>query len=58
MDELEKIELDIAELYDKYVTSSRCFFFLKQKLEEFEEFERLKIEVGFYFVFKYHLSYY
>lgn len=47
MDELERIEQDITGLYDKYVTSSRCFFFLKQKLEEFEEFERLKIEVNF-----------
>ncbi|KAH7636607.1 clusterin associated protein 1 [Dermatophagoides farinae] len=43
-DELEKIEQEIVGLYDDYVTSSRCLYFLEQKLEEFEELERLKIE--------------
>ncbi|OTF76512.1 clusterin-associated protein 1-like protein, partial [Euroglyphus maynei] len=43
-DELEKIEQEIIGLYDHYVTSSRCLYFLEQKLEEFEEIERLKIE--------------
>nr|XP_027205688.1 clusterin-associated protein 1 homolog [Dermatophagoides pteronyssinus] len=43
-DELEKIEQEIIELYDQYVTNSRCLYFLEQKLEEFEELERLKID--------------
>lgn len=46
MDELEKVEQEIISLYDTYVVNSRCLFFLDQKLEEFEELERLKIEVS------------
>ena len=49
MDELEKIEQDIVRLYDVYVVNSRCLFFLEQKLEEFEETERMKIEVNYFF---------
>lgn len=45
MDELEKIEEEIVQIYDQYVSHSRCLFFLEQKIEEFEELERLKIEV-------------
>ncbi|UXI18873.1 hypothetical protein NH340_JMT04816 [Sarcoptes scabiei] len=44
MDELEKIEEEIVQIYDQYVSHSRCLFFLEQKIEEFEELERLKIE--------------
>ncbi|KAJ6220174.1 hypothetical protein RDWZM_005986 [Blomia tropicalis] len=44
MDELDKVEQDIVQLYDSYVVNSRCLFFLEQKLEEFEEAEKLKIE--------------
>lgn len=47
MDELDKVEQDIVQLYDSYVVNSRCLFFLEQKLEEFEEAEKLKIEVMF-----------
>ena len=46
MDELEKVEEDIVRLYDTYVVNSRCLFFLEQKLEEFEEVEKMKIEVS------------
>ena len=46
MDELERVEADIGQLYDDYVINSRCLFFLEQKLEEFEEVERMKIEVS------------
>lgn len=46
MDELEKVEAEIITLYDTYVVNSRCLFFLEQKLEEFEEVEKMKIEVS------------
>ena len=46
MDELERVEADIVQLYDTYVVHSRCLFFLEQKLEEFEEAEKMKIEVS------------
>lgn len=46
MDELEKVEQDIIQLYDTYVVNCRCLFFLEQKLEEFEELEKLKLKVS------------
>ena len=45
MDELEKVEEEIVGFYDTYVVNSRCLFFLEQKLEEFEEVEKMKIDV-------------
>ena len=46
MDELEKVEQEIIQLYDSYVVNSRCLYFLEQKLEEFEELERMKLDVS------------
>lgn len=46
MDELEKVEQEIIQLYDSYVVNSRCLYFMEQKLEEFEELERMKLDVS------------
>lgn len=46
LDEMEKVEEEIVEMYDAYVVNSRCLFFLEQKLEEFDEAEKIKLEVS------------
>ncbi|CAG2118224.1 unnamed protein product [Medioppia subpectinata] len=43
MDEYEKLEEELASIYELYITKFRCLSFLEQQLEEIEETERQKI---------------
>ncbi|XP_054162380.1 clusterin-associated protein 1 homolog [Oppia nitens] len=43
MDEYEKLEEELATIYELYITKYRCLSFLEQQLEEIEESELQKI---------------
>ena len=45
MDEYEKLEEELADIYELYITKFRCLTFLEQQLEEIEETETQKIQV-------------
>ncbi|CAG2176221.1 unnamed protein product [Oppiella nova] len=45
MDEYEKLEEELASIYELYITKFRCLSFLEQQLEEIEETELQKIHV-------------
>ena len=45
MDEYEKLEEELADIYELYITKFRCLTFLEQQLEEIEETELQKIQV-------------
>lgn len=44
MDEYEKLEEELADIYELYITKFRCLTFLEQQLEEIEESELQKIQ--------------
>jgi clusterin-associated protein 1 len=52
MDEYEKLEEELAYIYELYITKFRCLTFLEQQLEEIEENELEKIQVFYYYLFE------
>ena len=44
MDEYEKLEAELKQIYEEYVIKYRCVAFLEQQLEEFERAEKDRAE--------------